>query len=685
MNTQTRRGGFTLVELIVVITIMAILGTIAFIALQEYPLIARNGKRIADMRIISSSLEIYSTKTGRYPTPSDVFTISYSGATAWTQGSFGDSAFQNVGNLSSLPLDPLTQNPYAYSLTNTFNEYQLGGIQEGGGLFVSSPVTSNTYANNQYALVNGNYNGQMLRVSTGALDYILAVPTILTSEINDVTVEEIISRQSFVMERFRNIPGIYIQNQSNLQNFSGTGGFNYNPSSIVAWSGSSIQNLSDENEREVLATALQAAYAGSDLEQDEEYRRFIRVDTTNATALVTNAIAFNNGGVSVEGIDEEDVVVLSESGSSSGGGGTSYLASNGVTIVCEGMNPGDTFVQDGITYTVVEDGTGTYGIRNSSMIGLIDPDDSSTNLCTSNVTDMNNVFANNTSFNEDISNWDTSNVTNMSYMFSNSSAFSQDISDWDTSRVANMSNMFRNADSFNQDIGNWNTNSVTNIKEMFAYNNSFNQDISGWNTSNITDMNYTFAYTANFNQDIGSWNTSSVVDMYGMFRRASAFNQDIGSWNTSSVTNMSYMFEYANLFNQDIGSWNTGNVTNMIGMFLEADAFNQDIGSWNTSSVTYMSSMFSGTNSFNQDISSWDMSNVTSVGSMFSWSSAFNQDISGWDTSNVTLMINMFRNASAFNQDLSGWCVTRISSEPSSFGLNSVLSPGNYPVWGTCP
>lgn len=44
--------GFTLVELIVVITILAILGTIGFIAIQGYSSSARDSVRVSDMRNI---------------------------------------------------------------------------------------------------------------------------------------------------------------------------------------------------------------------------------------------------------------------------------------------------------------------------------------------------------------------------------------------------------------------------------------------------------------------------------------------------------------------------------------------------------------------------------------------------------------------------------------------------------
>ena len=102
-----------------------------------------------------------------------------------------------------------------------------------------------------------------------------------------------------------------------------------------------------------------------------------------------------------------------------------------------------------------------------------------------------------------------------------------------TTQVTNMSNLFLNNTSFNSDIGFWDTSNVTNMQIMFKAAAVFNQDIGSWNTSSVTDMKWMFRQAYAFNQDIGSWNTSSVTDMEGMFQQATAFNQDIGSWNTA--------------------------------------------------------------------------------------------------------------------------------------------------------
>lgn len=63
MNTQIKvsKKAFTLVELIVVITILVILGTIAFISLNWYNNDAKNWKVISDLRNLAWSLEVVQT------------------------------------------------------------------------------------------------------------------------------------------------------------------------------------------------------------------------------------------------------------------------------------------------------------------------------------------------------------------------------------------------------------------------------------------------------------------------------------------------------------------------------------------------------------------------------------------------------------------------------------------------
>ena len=239
------------------------------------------------------------------------------------------------------------------------------------------------------------------------------------------------------------------------------------------------------------------------------------------------------------------------------------------TCKCTNATVGDTEVINGVTYTAVDNSTIVAQIAASNF-----------NLCTTQVTDMTELFENNNSFNSDIRFWDTSNVNNVQGMFSGATSFNQNIGSWDTSNITNMRDVFSGATSFNQNIGIWNTSSVTNMQNMFYNANSFNQDIGSWNTSNVVSIAYMFRDATSFNQDIGSWDTANVTNMYSLFQGAELFNNYIGDWNTSNVTSMRNIFLGATSFNQDIGSWDTSNLSIMRGMFLNASSFNQDLTNW---------------------------------------------------------------------------------------------------------
>ena len=58
---------------------------------------------------------------------------------------------------------------------------------------------------------------------------------------------------------------------------------------------------------------------------------------------------------------------------------------------------------------------------------------------------------------------------------------------WDTSNITDMNFMFWEASSFNVDIRNWNTSKVTIMRSMFFNSLSFNKDLSSWDVSNVID------------------------------------------------------------------------------------------------------------------------------------------------------------------------------------------------------
>lgn len=121
------KKGFSLVELLVVITIIAILSVVAYMAIGGQTTKARNSRRMQDLSTLQSVLESYAiSNSNKYPA-----TIT--------------SVDLTTQYISKIPTDPSTSLPYKYATGAGAKTYQLGAYleDETGGLASKSYVIGN--------------------------------------------------------------------------------------------------------------------------------------------------------------------------------------------------------------------------------------------------------------------------------------------------------------------------------------------------------------------------------------------------------------------------------------------------------------------------------------------------------------------------------------------------------------
>ena len=126
---------------------------------------------------------------------------------------------------------------------------------------------------------------------------------------------------------------------------------------------------------------------------------------------------------------------------------------------------------------------------------------------TSLITDMSFLFSSydDIIMNIKIDRWDTSNVTEMEDMFATCSKFNCDLSKWNVSNVKNMNGMFYRCRNFESDLSAWNVSSATDMTQMFYKCSKFTSDLSHWNVSNVTNMSYMFGECRRFTSDLTKW------------------------------------------------------------------------------------------------------------------------------------------------------------------------------------
>lgn len=104
--------GFSLIELLIVVSILAIIITMGFTSYQATQRNARDSRRRTDLEKVRQALELYRTDNGFYPN---------AGVGSWidlTETNLGVLTPDFINEIPTDPKQPSTTTPYRYQATN---------------------------------------------------------------------------------------------------------------------------------------------------------------------------------------------------------------------------------------------------------------------------------------------------------------------------------------------------------------------------------------------------------------------------------------------------------------------------------------------------------------------------------------------------------------------------------------
>ncbi|HDO23649.1 MAG TPA: prepilin-type N-terminal cleavage/methylation domain-containing protein [bacterium] len=110
------KKGFTLIELIVVVAIIALLLATIMVSLSNVKSKSRDAQRMANMRELNNALNLYENSTMQYP----VYNGNITGSDPMS------NALKTVKSMMQTPTDPLNSAPYIYTYTSDGTSFVLG-------------------------------------------------------------------------------------------------------------------------------------------------------------------------------------------------------------------------------------------------------------------------------------------------------------------------------------------------------------------------------------------------------------------------------------------------------------------------------------------------------------------------------------------------------------------------------
>ncbi len=130
---QSKRRGFTLIEMLIVIAVIGILASVVLVGLGPIQRQARDSRRISDVRQVQTALELYFTRNGGYPVGAP---MRWDGLTQALTGA-------GIG-VSNVPKDPRATASYLYGSDGA--SYVIGAtFEDANNSALSSDVDIDTF------------------------------------------------------------------------------------------------------------------------------------------------------------------------------------------------------------------------------------------------------------------------------------------------------------------------------------------------------------------------------------------------------------------------------------------------------------------------------------------------------------------------------------------------------------
>lgn len=128
------RKGFTLIEVLIVVAIIAILASVVLVGLGPTRRLGRDSRRISDLGQVQNGLELYFNKCGYYPGGQAAGSCTgYSAISGWSalqDALTGTGSSRGYLGITSIANDPTAGKDYCYTASSGGTGYILGAQLE---------------------------------------------------------------------------------------------------------------------------------------------------------------------------------------------------------------------------------------------------------------------------------------------------------------------------------------------------------------------------------------------------------------------------------------------------------------------------------------------------------------------------------------------------------------------------